>query len=83
MTIPAYMLKPIKTKHQATRFINHLHQDGLLFHFDDDPREIVNPDGFLFDEATSQALESRIDEMHGLVGYDLHGKALDALNKGF
>jgi hypothetical protein len=59
-----YFLDPIKSEADAEGFFFCLHQDGLLFHPEDDPAIVINDQGQLFDDDEVKALRQRIDEVY-------------------
>ena len=61
-----YFLDPIKSESDAEGFFFCLHQDGLLFHPENDPGElvIVNKDGLIFTDSEAQKIRQRIDEVY-------------------
>jgi hypothetical protein len=59
-----YFLDPIKSGSDAEGFFFCLYQDGLLFHPEDDPANVINDQGQLFDPEEVKALKQRIDEAY-------------------
>lgn len=59
-----YFLDPIKSESDAQGFFFCLHQDGLLFHPEDDPANVINAQGQLFNPEEAKALMQRIDEIY-------------------
>jgi hypothetical protein len=60
----AYFLDPITKTQDAESFFFCLYQDNLLFHPDDDPANVVNPDGRIFDDLEAHVIRQRIDEVY-------------------
>ena len=60
--------KELKTEKEAKNFMRELYENGLLFHFDDDPRDILCKDDLdcfelLFkDEEECKLLDQRVSE---------------------
>jgi hypothetical protein len=66
----------INTKSEAKSFINNLFNEDKLFHFDDDPREIIDITGTsIFTEKECLLLDERLNEMF-LTGFDCYAYAL-------
>lgn len=67
-----YMTKRIRTAADADAFIRALHADGNLYHFDDNPDDIINlgTGEPVFDPDEVPALRGRVGEMFALDGYD-------------
>jgi len=59
-----YFLDPITKTQDAESFFFCLHQDGLLFHPEDDPAIVINDQGQLFNDDEVRALRQRIDEAY-------------------
>ena len=60
-----YFLDPIKSSADAEGFFFCLHQDGLLFHPEDDPSIVVNQSGaLLFTDPEALTLRQRVDEAY-------------------
>ena len=59
-----YFLDPIKSESDAEGFFFCLDQDGLLFHPEDDPANVINDQGQLFNPEEVKALRQRIDEAY-------------------
>lgn len=56
--------KPITSASEAKSFFYGLNKIGKLFHPNDDPSTIVNPENeLIFNEAESQAIKLRITEI--------------------
>lgn len=77
-TIP----RKISTVDQANKFINDLAKNGELFHFDDDPSEIINASRkFSFTKEECVKLRSAVSDMRNLNNFDMFESALESLNK--
>ena len=61
--------KPITTKAEAVRFVVDLHEADRLFHFDDDPAEIINAHTGkpLFKPDDIEPLRQRVAELFTLI----------------
>jgi hypothetical protein len=61
--------KPITTKAEAVRFVVDLHEADKLFHFEDDPAEIISTRTGepLFSPADIEPLRERIAELFTLI----------------
>jgi hypothetical protein len=59
-----YFLDPIKSESDAEGFFFCLHQDGLLFHPEDDPFDVVNKNGRVFTDSEAHAIRQRLDEIY-------------------
>ena len=61
--------KPITTKAEAVRFVVDLHEADKLFHFDDNPAEIINAHTGepLFQSEEIEPLRQRISELFMLI----------------
>lgn len=56
--------KPIRSAQDAEAFIRQLHEEDLLFHFDDSPDTIINASGErVFTDAECEPLGDRVDEL--------------------
>lgn len=71
-TARAFLQQPITSVESAEAFIRALHAAGLLFHFDDDPRNIINLHDHqrTFTDAEAYLVNDRVDEMFALEGFD-------------
>jgi hypothetical protein len=83
MTLKPYMTKRIVTAADADAFIRALHADGKLYHFDDNPDDIVfdatGAPVFECDEVP--ALRGRVGEMFAIDGYDPFALAVQLTNE--
>jgi hypothetical protein len=71
-----FLNNKINTKSEAKSFINNLFNEDKLFHFDDDPREIIDITGTcIFTEEECLLIDKRIGEMF-LTGFDCFSYAL-------
>lgn len=72
MSTPNYMLRPIRTIADAEAFIRALHDDDAMFHFEDDPADILcgYGGGDLFSITEVDAIRERQAEMYRLEGFD-------------
>lgn len=61
--------KPITSRSEAIRFIVDLHDQNMLFHFDDDPSQIVDASSGapLFNPQDIEPLRDRVDELFMLI----------------
>jgi len=61
-----YFLDPIKSEADAEGFFFCLHQDGLLFHPEDDPSTVINGQsgGMLFSDSEVPLIRQRIGEAY-------------------
>lgn len=61
--------KPITTKAEAVRFVVDLHEADKLFHFDDEPAEVINAHTGepLFKPEEIEPLRQRISELFMLI----------------
>ncbi len=61
-----YFLTPIKSESEAESFFFMLHQDGMLFHPDDDPSTVINGQSgeMLFTDLEVPLIRQRIDEAY-------------------
>jgi hypothetical protein len=57
-----YFLDPIKSESDAQGFFFCLYQDGLLFHPEDDPSDVVNSGNPIFTDLEAQEIRQRLDE---------------------
>jgi len=68
------MQNAISTREQARQFVEDLNENSMLFHFDDDPADILsNRSGFseaLFTEEECVYVAQRVEEMFDTIGYD-------------
>lgn len=75
-----YFLQPITTRDEAEQFILRLQRDGISFHFDDAPEEVVNmADQRVFTDAEAAALRPRVAELFALMD-DPHAMAIAAVH---
>ncbi len=58
------------TPESADKWIAALHDKGLLFHFDDDPAEVINAKGRTFTDAEVKTLQPIVDAIFDIDGYD-------------
>lgn len=69
-----FMQNAISTREQARQFVEDLNENSMLFHFDDDPADILsNRSGFseaLFTEEECVYVAQRVEEMFDTIGYD-------------
>jgi hypothetical protein len=66
--VKTYFLDPIKSEADAEGFFFCLHQDGLLFHPEDDPSIVVNQSGaFIFTDAEVLLIRERIEEVYSVM----------------
>jgi hypothetical protein len=69
-----FMTIAISTRKQAVEFVNQLNENSMLFHFDDDPADILsNRSGHseaLFTEEECVYVAKRVEEMFDTIGYD-------------
>lgn len=72
MLVPAYMLAPITDAKTADAFIDALHADDKLFHFDDSPETIEHYPTHrrTFTAAECKVVRLRVAEMFAIDGYD-------------
>ena len=71
-----FLKNEIVTIQDAKSFINQLNNENKLFHFDNDPREIINLEGnSLFTEEECLLIDKRINEMFA-TGFDCYAYAL-------
>ena len=59
-----YFLTPLTSFADCEGFFFCLDQDGLLFHPEDDPANVINDQGQLFNPEEVKALRQRIDEAY-------------------
>jgi hypothetical protein len=59
-----YFLIPLTSFADCEGFFFCLDQDGLLFHPEDDPANVINDQGQLFNPEEIKALRQRIDEAY-------------------
>jgi hypothetical protein len=59
-----YFLIPLTSLADCEGFFFCLDQDGLLFHPEDDPANVINDQGQLFNDDEVRALRQRIDEAY-------------------
>jgi hypothetical protein len=59
-----YFLTPLTSLSDCEGFFFCLDQDGLLFHPEDDPANVINDQGQLFKPEEVKALRQRIDEAY-------------------
>ena len=57
-------LTPIKSESDAEGFFFCLHQEGLLFHPEDDPASVINANGRIFNDEEANAILQRINEAY-------------------
>ena len=57
-------ITPIKSESDAQGFFFCLDQQGLLFHPEDDPANVINDSGQIFTESEAHAIRQRIDEVY-------------------
>jgi hypothetical protein len=57
-------ITPIKSESDAQGFFFCLDQQGLLFHPEDDPANVINDSGRIFTESEAHAIRQRIDEVY-------------------
>ena len=70
------LLKEIVTVQDAKSFIDYLNNEDKLFHFDDDPRDIINIKGeCIFTEEECLLIDERLNEMF-LTRLDCYSYAL-------
>jgi hypothetical protein len=64
--VKTYFLDPIKSFADAEGFFFCLHQDGLLFHPEDDPSTVINGQSgaMLFSDSEVPLIRQRIDEAY-------------------
>ena len=67
--IPAFDFDNI-TPDTCDEWIKKLNDAELLYHFDDDPADIITGDIKTFSELECETLEKIVDAMHSLDGYD-------------
>lgn len=84
--------KPLKTIEDAKAYVEALHAEGQMFHFEDDPDTIIEgkTGKYLFDYVTAAHVSARIEELYSFkwewgehecpIGYALH--VMGYLNKG-
>ena len=69
-----FMTIAISTREQAVEFVKELNENSMLFHFDDDPADILsNRSGFseaLFTDEECAYIAQRVEEMFNTIGYD-------------
>jgi len=69
-----FMMNAISTRKQARQFVEDLNENSMLFHFDDDPADILcNRSGFseaLFTDEECAYIAQRVEEMFNTIGYD-------------
>jgi len=68
MTRETFLSSPITTLHDGKAWITALHARGMMFHFEDDPAEIIMiADGArLFSDDECDMVRDRIDELYAL-----------------
>jgi hypothetical protein len=59
-----YFLDPIKSESDSEGFFFCLYQDGLLFHPEDDPANVVDKNGRIFTDFEALLIRQRIDEVY-------------------
>ena len=57
-------ITPIKSESDAQGFFFCLDQQGLLFHPEDDPANVINSHGRIFTDPEATAIRQRIDEVY-------------------
>lgn len=64
-----YFLDPIKSEADAEGFFFCLHQDGLLFHPEDDPSTVINGQSgaMLFSDSEVPLIRERIEEVYSVM----------------
>lgn len=86
MTLPEHLKQPITTLDEGKRWICDLVMAGLLFHFEDDPAEILGGPGWapLFTAEESAIIRERVAELYALEWPDTCpiGFAMDQLKEG-
>lgn len=81
MSLPDYMTRRIYTIADAHAFVRALDADGLFFHLEDDPTDVVNADGPVFTDDECAVILQRQEEIWALTD-DPCQLALDALGEG-
>lgn len=80
MSLPSYMTRQIRSIADAKAFIRALHADGLFFHLEDDPSDVVGADGLpIFTDDDCMAILQRQEEIWALTS-DPCQLAADALD---
>ena len=59
-----YFLNPLTSFADCEGFFFCLHQDGLLFHPEDDSFSVINANGRILTNEEAEALRRRIDEVY-------------------
>jgi hypothetical protein len=69
-----FMQNAITNREQAKQFVKDLNENDMLYHFDDDPADIVSVrSGFekpLFTDEECAYISQRIEELINVIGYD-------------
>ena len=81
MSLPDYMTRRIYTIADAHAFVRGLDADGLFFHLEDDPTDVVNADGPVFTDDECAVILQRQEEIWTLTS-DPCQLAFDALGEG-
>lgn len=81
MSLPDYMTRRIYTIADAHAFVRALDADGLFFHLEDDPTDVVNADGPVFTDDECVAILQRQEEIWTLTS-DPCQLAADAIGEG-
>lgn len=81
MSLPNYMTRRIYTIADAHAFVRALDADGLFFHLEDDPTDVVNADGPVFTDDECAVILQRQEEIWTLTS-DPCQLAADAINEG-
>lgn len=67
-----YFSSPIKSEADAEGFFFCLHQDGLLFHPEDDPSTVINGQSRIFTDEEALLIRQRIDEAYEVMDDPCH-----------
>lgn len=81
MSLPDYMTRRIYTIADAHAFVRALDADGLFFHLEDDPTDVVNADGPVFTDDECAVILQRQEEIWTLTS-DPCQLAADAIGEG-
>lgn len=81
MSLPDYMTRRIYTIADAHAFVRALDADGLFFHMEDDPTDVVNADGPVFTDDECAVILQRQEEIWALTD-DPCQLAADAIGEG-